>query len=233
MVRPIEIMLASAVCLSQVCCGKGAALQGQDNRLPKEQSVSSSPLAQSGNQTNSRTLSGEEHWVKGNFLRDKANYEEAAKEYQLAIDNGYDSNWVRTELGIVLDHYLNRPEEAAGQFRVAIERDEKDWRAHWLLANSLLETKEYDEALKELHIVERLDPKNSSRGFYAYYKAKALDGLGRHDEALKDYQVFLERAKKVEPNSPRVREVRARVEAIKGKSSVNENALQNLSNPKH
>jgi tetratricopeptide (TPR) repeat protein len=217
MLRSFEIILASALCLSQVYCGKGAALQKQVNQSPKEQTVSSPP-AQAGSQTNSRTLSGEDHWIRGNYLRAKSDYEGAAKEYQLAIDNGYDSNWVRTELGMVLDHYLHRPEEASRHFRVAIERDEKNWRAHWLLSNSLLETKQYDEALKEIQIVKQLDPKNTAAGSYIYETAKALDGVGRIDEALKEYEAFLQRAKKVEPNSPRVREVRARVETIKGKS---------------
>jgi len=64
-------------------------------------------------------------------------------------------------------------------------------------------------------LAARLDPQNTSGGFYAYYTAKALDGLGQTDEALKEYQVLLERAKKVEPNSPRVHEVKARLEALK------------------
>jgi hypothetical protein len=45
--------------------------------------------------------------------------------------------------------------------------------------------------------------------------------LGRREEALKDYEAFLERARKVEPNSPRVREVRASVEALRGKPTLN------------
>lgn len=218
MFRPIEIIFTFAVCAAQICCGSPDSPLGP-NGLPNKQDVPSSPLPQQANQTNPKKLSGEEHWVAGNIARDMAEYEKAVKEYQLAIENGYDTNELRTELGIVLDHYLRRPEEAANHFRVAIERDEKDWRAHWSLANSLLETKQYDEALRELEIVKRLDPQNTSSGFYAYYTAKALDGLGRTDEALEQYEVFLERAKKVEPNSPRVREVRARVEVIKGKSN--------------
>jgi tetratricopeptide (TPR) repeat protein len=139
----------------------------------------------------------------------------------LAIANGYDTNWLRTELGRVLARYLHRDEEAIEQFRVAIQRDKNDWRGHWLLSESLLETKKYDEVLKELQVAKQLDADGRSNGFYDYYTAKAFDGLGRYDEALKDYQAFLKRAEKVEPNSPRVREVRARVEVLKGKSSVN------------
>lgn len=212
MERSIHMMLVFAICLSQSWCGHCASQQ-TENKAP---TALNSPFAQSSNQT--KTISGEEHWIRGNLLRDEAKYEEAAKEYQLAIDNGYDSNWVRTELGIVLEHYLHLPEEAARHYRVAIARDEKDWRAHWSLANVLLETKQFAEALKELQIVKRLDPKNTAAGVYIYETAKALDGLERRNEALKEYEAFLQRAKRVEPNSPRVREVRARVEELKGKS---------------
>jgi tetratricopeptide (TPR) repeat protein len=214
MVR-LEIIFAFAVCFSQICCGRTDSPLGQTG-LQNRQDVSGSPLPQQGNQTDPRKLSGEEHWVRGNILRDQAEYEGAVREYKLAIANGYDTNELRTEMGRILARQLHHHEEAIEQFRIAIQRDEKDWRAHWSLAQSLLETKLYDEALRELEIAKRLDPANTSRGFYTYYTAKALDGLGRYDEALKDYQAFLERAKKVEPNSPRVREVRARVEEIKG-----------------
>ena len=214
--RTINIMLAFSICFAQSWCDHGAPPQPQG----KEQTASS-PVAQYGNQANSKPLSGEEHWIRGNRLRAETKYEEAVKEYQLAIEKGYDSNWVRTELGMVLDHYLHRPEEAIKHFRVAIGRDENDWRAHWSLANSLLETKQFDEAWRELQIVKRLDPKNTAAGLYIYATAKALDGLDRTDEALKEYEAFLKRAEKLEPNSPRVREVRTRVQILKGKLPVN------------
>jgi len=216
--RPVEIIFTFAICAGQICCGRADSAV-RPSSLANKQAAPGAPFAQQVNQTNSKKLSGEEHWVAGNIARASAEYEKTVTEYQLAIENGYDTNDVRIELGIVLDHYLHRPEEAATQFRVAIERDEKDWRAHWSLANALLETQQYDEALRELEIVKQLDPQNTSNGFYAYYTAKASDGLGRTNEALEEYEVFLERAKKVEPNSPRVREVRARVEVIKGKSN--------------
>lgn len=212
MIRPITIALF-AVCLSQSNCGHATSQQGTNDSPRKGEIGSNYQLAQ----TDSKVLSGEQHWVKGNMLRDNAKYEDAVKEYRLAIANGYDSNWVRTELGLVLDYYLHRHDEAIDQFRIAIRRDDTDWRAHWFLATTLLEIERFDESLKELQTVRRLDPRNSSTGFYTYYSGKALDGLGRYAEALKDYQAFLERAKKIEPDSPRVREVRARVEVIKEK----------------
>jgi tetratricopeptide (TPR) repeat protein len=216
MFKVITIIFAFAVFWVQISCGRADSSLGRTG-LQNRQDVSDSPVPHQVNQTKPRQVSGEEHWVRG----DQTEYEEAAKEYKLAIENGYDTNEVRTEMGRLLARQLHRHEEAIEQFRIAIQRDEKDWRAHWSLAQSLLETKMYDEALRELEMVKRLDPANTSREFYTYYTAKALDGLGRQEEALKEYQVFLERAKKVEPNSPRVREVRARVEVLKGKSSVN------------
>jgi tetratricopeptide (TPR) repeat protein len=54
---------------------------------------------------------------------------------------------------MVLEHYLGSAHEAIPHYRVAIRRDPNDWRAHWGLARALLETKQYDEALKELKLL--------------------------------------------------------------------------------
>jgi tetratricopeptide (TPR) repeat protein len=172
-----------------------------------------SPSASQSQSQSQKT--GADHYADANILRDKGKYEEAVREYRLAIANGYDTNWLRTELGRVLMLYLGRPQEATPEFRVAIERDKNDWRAHWLLSQSLLLTKQYDDAWKELQTAKDLDAEGRANGFYDYYTAKALDGLGRNVEAIQAYEAFLKRADKVEPDSPRVREVRARLEELK------------------
>ncbi len=214
------LLLSSAICLCQAGCGGHVTTLGQSGGSQNKQGASSPDVNQPANEARIEHLSGEAHWGKANSLRDSGRYEAAVKEYNLAIDNGYDTNEVRTEMGIVLAYYLHRHEEAIEQFRIAIQRDETDWRAHWSLTQSLLETQQYKEALNELEVVKRLDPENTSRGFYTYYTAKALDGLGKYYEALKDYEAFLKRAEKIEPNSSRVNEVKARVEAIKGSLNV-------------
>lgn len=210
-----KFMMLLSVCLCQ-CCAFASSERGMKS-IPSSPNFSTSP-SPAGSQSQK---SGEDHFAEANILRDRGKYEEAVQEYKLAIVKGYDTNWLRTELGRVLARYLHRDKEAIEEFRVAIQRDKNDWRAHSLLSDSLLQTKQYDEALKELLISKQLDAEGRSNGFYDYYTAKAFDGLGRYDKALKDYQAFLKRAEKVEPNSPRVREVRARVEAIKGKSNLN------------
>jgi tetratricopeptide (TPR) repeat protein len=202
------VMLLS-VCLSQTCCTFTSGEQGMKSGQATPNFPASPSLAVSQSQK-----SGEDHFAEANILRDRGKYEEAVQEYKLAIANGYDTNWLRTELGRVLARYLHRHEEAIEQYRFAIQRDKNEWRAHSLLSDSLLETKQYDEALKELQISKQLDAQGRSNGFYDYYTAKAFDGLGRYDEAVKDYQAFLKRAEKEEPNSPRVREVKARLEAL-------------------
>lgn len=210
------MIVASAICLCQVCCGGQVATLGQGS---SSQSKKAEP-----NSTDPRQeqLSGEAHFYRANGLNYGAGKPEAAlKEYNLAIENGYDTNELRMEMGRLLARQLHRPEEAIEQFRIVIQRDETEWRAHWPLAKLLLETKQYDEALKELEISKQLDSEGNSNGFYAYYTALALDALGRYDEALKDYEAFLERAKKIEPNSSRADEVKARVEAIKEKLNLN------------
>jgi tetratricopeptide (TPR) repeat protein len=208
-------MVLLSLCLCQ-CCAFASGERGMKS-IPSSPNFSTSP-SPAGSQSQK---SGEDHFAEANILRDRGKYEEAVQEYKLAIAKGYDTNWLRTELGRVLARYLHRDEEAVEEFRVAIQRDKNDWRAHWLMSVSLLETKKYDEALQELQLAKHLDAEGRSNGFYDYYTAKAFEGLGRYDKALKDYQAFLKRAEKVEPNSPRVREVKARVEVLKGKSSNN------------
>jgi len=203
---PGKFLTLLFLCLCQSCASFGLC-----ERLATATPGSSA----SSSQLQSRSQrSGEDHFAEANILRDRGKYEAAVQEYKLAIANGYDTNWVRTELGRILARYPGRHEEAIDEFRIAIERDKNDWRAHWSLSESLLQTKRYDEALKELQMAKSLDAEGRSNGFYDYYTAKALDGLDRYDEALQDYEAFLKRAESVEPNSPRVRELRARLKAL-------------------
>lgn len=212
MLLPGKFLTLLLLCLCQSCASFGL---GERRATATPGSSASSSQLQSQSQK-----SGEDHFAEANILRDRGKYEEAVQEYKLAIANGYDTNWVRTELGRVLARYLGRHEEAIDEFRVAIQRDKNDWRAHWSLSESLLQTKQYDEALKELQTAKSLDAEGRSNGFYDYYTAKALDGLGRYKEAVQDCEAFLKRAERVEPNSPRVREVKARLEALKNKKAA-------------
>jgi len=183
-----------------------------NNHISKPTTFNSSHVSRlSSDQTRRRSASGEDHWVRGNVLRDEGKYEEASREYELAIDQGYDDSTIRIELGLILEHYLGRPSEAMSHYRVAIQRDPGDWSAHWSLARALCDAKNYDEALTELETSKQLDPEGRTDGFYTYYTGKTFDALGRRDEALTEYEAFLKRARIVEPESPRVREVRARV----------------------
>lgn len=215
----IFTVIACACYVSPLACSKQVALS---DRHPNNTSGKNAVLnAQSANVQQlskiicQEQLSGEQHYGKANSLAAGLEAEAALREYDCAIEKGYDTVELRIQLGRLLAQQLNRHKEAIEQLRIAVQRDETNWRAHWPLAQSLLNTKQYDKALKELQISKQLDLEGKSEGFYFYYTAIALDGLGRYEEALKDYETFLERAKKIEPNSPRVDEVKARVEIIK------------------
>lgn len=161
--------------------------------------------------------SGEDHFGEANNLADGHKHEEALKEYRLAIAKGYDTADLRYEMGSVLAKQLNRHEEAVEQFRLAVQRDEGYWRAHWALTQSLLKIKQYDEVLKEIEVVKELDPREERQPIYAYYNARALEGLNRYREALQNYEIYLQYESSIAPNSKEAREVRDKIKVIKEK----------------
>lgn len=123
---------------------------------------------------------------------------------------------LRIDLGELLWDQLNRSEEGLEQFRIAAQRDQGHFRAHSRLAQSLLATKQYDEALREIEVCDRLDPDGRADGFYFFYRAKALDGLDRYREALQQYEAYLKNNDDVGDIS-NVLEARERVRTIRQK----------------
>lgn len=188
--------------------------------------VSSSTPAHQGERATSNTnpqgkepVSGEDHYYKANNLKQALEPEEALKEYRLAMESGYDTVELRIQLGLLLAGPLKRLEEAVEQFRIAALRDEGNWRAHWPLAQSLLDIKQYDEALREIEVADRLDPEGHADGFYFFYRAKGLDGLERHREALEEYEAYLKRNDHI-GDTPEVLDARERVRTIRRKLNL-------------
>jgi tetratricopeptide (TPR) repeat protein len=220
----VKILLGITVilvcCFPQLCCRERVVSSGQDSNLQR-QATEAANNSDSSNERRQKQLSGEEHFGKANSLKDGLSFEEALREYYLAIENGYDTPELRYEIGSLLAYQLDRHQEAIEQYRIAIQRDHGYWRGHWALAQSLLELKHYREALDELDLVKRLDPNSNDEGFYTYHIAKALDGLERYDEALKEYEGFLNRVENTRPEAPDVIDAKERVKAIREKLSRN------------
>lgn len=211
----MQIILLFACCLAQTCCNERIASSTEHKKPQSEKVVFNANNNASSNTRQKRPLSGEEHFSKANSLKDSHSSKEALSEYYLAIENGYDTVELRIEMGELLADRLNRHEEAIEQFRIAVQREGTNWRAHWPLAKSLLISKKYDEALSELQIVKHLDPEGNSEGSYMYHTAKALDGLAQYAEALKEYEAFLKHADKIRPGGPDVIDAEERVRAIR------------------
>lgn len=217
----IGFTIILATCLFHMCCNGKAASPDQDMNLKNGNSASGAKMHRQAPEANPDNMSGEEHYGQANNLKQGLESEEALKEYNLAIEKGYDTAELRYELGHLLATQLNRHEDAVEQFRKAVQIDNTNWRAHWALAQSLLEIKRYKEAWDELQIVRRLDPEGESEGHYTYYVAKSLDGLERYNEALNEYEAFLERASKIRPGAPDVREAKARIKVLREKLNRN------------
>lgn len=206
----LTVVLACCLCHTG-CCERFASSSQHTQQADKVDS-NAAPAS-------NERLSGEDHYYRANNLKQALEPEEALKEYDLAIENGYDTVELRIQLGTLLADPLNRPEEAVEQLQIAARRDEGNWRTHWPLAQSLLATKEYEQALIEIQVADSLDPEGHADGFYLFYTAKAFEGLERYAEALKQYEAFLKSNDDV-GDTPKVLEARDRVRALHQKLNL-------------
>jgi tetratricopeptide (TPR) repeat protein len=211
---PTPYGIIMALCVSglfHMGCNEQTSLQTQNRASQAAAEAASSSLTGS---TSQDQLTGQDHYAKGNSLA--FGYAEMAlKEYKLAIKKGYDTVEVRIALGMLLDKELKRPAEAVEHLRIAAQRDEKSWRAHWSLARALLDAEQFDEAFKEFTRAKKLDPEFD--GLYYYYIGRSLEGMGRYADALTNYEEFLKYEKSIAPNAPEIVEVNERIKAIKEK----------------
>lgn len=199
--------------LSHAGCSGQAAHQ-QRSRPPSANTETKTRTGHAPDAVEQDRLSGEDHYARANNMAN-GEPEGALKEYNLAIEKGYDTVELRIQLGRVLAKYLKRPAEAVGHLHIATQRDEKNWRAHWSLALSLLETERFDEAFTEFTIARGLDPELG--GFYGYYIGRALEGMGRYEDALINYREYLEHEERISSNAPEISEVKERIKAIREK----------------
>ena len=90
-----------------------------------------------------------------------------------------------------------RFDEAAEQYRVGLNFDPNDQKAHYSLGHLLLTQSKTDEAASHLEQALRLDPRNGE--FHSDY-GTLLEHLGRKDEAIAEYETAL----RLNPKSARV-----------------------------
>ena len=108
-----------------------------------------------------------------------SNLDVATRRLQTARSIDAENPWVYIGFG---DFYRTQDnfELAEREYREAIQRAEKEPRAHYLLAKALLEQKRVEEALKEASTALSIEERNPK---YMVQKASILDRLKRHDEA--------------------------------------------------
>jgi tetratricopeptide (TPR) repeat protein len=164
---------------------------------------------------------GTDHFGEANRLAAIGKLEEALREYNLAIENGYDTAELHIQVGLLLADQMKRYEEATEQFRIAVERDKTNPRYHWLLAKSLLDAKHYEEALKELEEARQFDPEGYYKILYNYYLAKILDGMERYNEAVDKYEIFIKDEVEITPHSSELRDARERLKLLREKLNLN------------
>ena len=97
------------------------------------------------------------------------------------------------ELGAVC-HYLQQTQESEMYYRKAIRINSHLASSFYGLAQVSIARRKYEQALKWLANAQALDPQSASVHFL---KAKALEGLGRRDDAKHEYDVVARMQKEV------------------------------------
>ncbi|MEM3193082.1 MAG: tetratricopeptide repeat protein [Candidatus Parvarchaeota archaeon] len=136
----------------------------------------------------------EGHYEKALIHYCKGEYEEAIKEYDIAIDLDPRDASSHGNKGNALQE-LGRYEEAIKEYDIAIDLDPKNPGYHNNKGIALAYLRRYEEAIKEYDIAIDLDPKNP---FYHNGKGIALHNLRRYEEAIKEYDIAID----LDPKNP-------------------------------
>jgi tetratricopeptide (TPR) repeat protein len=181
-------MVLLAASLQQVACGERAVSSHRQESRNDAAALDGGDTAQ---EVKPQAMSGEDHYNLASDLKHDRQADDSLREYNLALQAGYDTADLRVELGLLLGDQLRRYPEACDQLRIAVQREPRNWRAHSGLGTFLLLDGRYEEALAELTIADKLDPDSRSYPYYSYEKAKAFDALQRYRDALHEYNRFL------------------------------------------
>ena len=210
----LKVVVVLLSCFSFITCGSGveALKQNEFKKLPTPSaSISTLPTPQ----LNNEELCNEKISRAYALSLNSANREESVEEYNSMIQQGCDNERLRLQYGLTLGS-LNRWQEAAEQYRNIIKRNPKNWYAHWTLAQTLiLELNQYEEGLNEVEISKQLDDMGDIGFTYDYYTGKALDGLGRYEEAIKHYEIYIRLQSKVWGKEPKLIEAKERIITLK------------------
>ncbi len=127
------------------------------------------------------------HGSLGNVYFEQQRFDEAIKEYMIAIKLKPDSPEAHNSLGLV---YFDqqRFEDAIKEYMIAIKLKPDSSEAHNNLGLVYFEQQKFEEAIKEYMTVIKLKPNSPA----AYYNIGNLySTLGKFDEAIKEYMIAL------------------------------------------
>ena len=128
------------------------------------------------------------HCISGNKKFEAGQYEEAIKEYNIAIelnkqDPGLYDNRASAE------YQLGKYEEAIKDCDIAIELTPKKYPHYAIRGNSKFQLGKYEEAIKDFDIAIQLKPKGD---LYYSYRGDSKSQLGQYEEAIKDYNIAIQ-----------------------------------------
>jgi tetratricopeptide (TPR) repeat protein len=124
------------------------------------------------------------HNVLGSALAASGNFEEAIAEFREALRLDPDSATAHWNLG----RALTSPEEAVDHLRRSLQLDPGNGQARYLLATTLLESRQYEDAADQFRAALRLMP-NSVEAHNNL--GVALASQGKLDEAIDQFQQAL------------------------------------------
>jgi tetratricopeptide (TPR) repeat protein len=133
------------------------------------------------------------HFYLGIAYRRHNEFEEAKTEFLEDLKIDPEIAYTYDELGAVC-HYLQQTNESEMYYRKAIQINSRLASSFYGLAQVSIARRKYEQALRWLANAQALDPQSASVHFL---KAKALEGLGRHDDAKREYAVVARMQKAV------------------------------------
>jgi tetratricopeptide (TPR) repeat protein len=143
--------------------------------------------------------------------------DEAISKYKSLIDSGCYSDDLYLQYAYLLsstDDY----EGASKQYRIVIEHNPKSWYAHWSLAQILImKLAHYEEGLHEVEISRKLDSGRDIGFIYDFYMGRAFEGLGKYDEAIKHYEIYVTSASRITNKNPQLIEAEDRLSKLRTK----------------
>jgi len=139
------------------------------------------------------------HFYLGVLYRRENRFAEAKTEFLEDLKIDPQVAYTYDELGAVCA-YLQQTSEAEDDYRKALQIDPRLASSYYGLAKLLIARQEYKEALGALDQAQALDPQSVS---VHYLKARALEGLGRRDDARAELAAVTRMQKTVRDNLER------------------------------